>query len=82
MKKLLFVVAALAILGCDGPSDEVHYTRSGNDVRLKIVHRNNGNSCSIELKTMQEAEQYKIRLQKLVKEIDDYEKELTNREKN
>ena len=67
-------------LGC-ASGDEVAYTRNNKEMRLKITHRNNGNFCSVEITNLEEAKNYKARLQKLIKEIEDFENELSIREK-
>ncbi len=81
MKKLLLILPFLCLLGCDSPTDEVSYTRNNTEMSLKITHRNMGNSCSITLKTGDDARKYRERLEKLMKEIESFERELEIREK-
>lgn len=80
MKKLLFILLVL-IAGCDEPRDEVQLNRSDKDITLKIVHRNGGNSCTVTISNTAEAEKYKLRLKKLIDDIDAYENELSINEK-
>jgi len=81
MKKFFFVIA-LFLVGCTPAGDEISYTRSTNETKLKITQRaNSGASISVELTNAKEAREYRERLQRLIKEIEDYEKELSIREK-
>jgi len=83
MKKIIsiFAFVCLFALGCNNPSDEITYSRNNSDIQLKITHRNGGNSCTITIKNATEAAQYKARLQRLVREIEDFEKDLLIKEK-
>lgn len=80
MKKLLFVFVIL-LVGCGGPGDEITYSRTNDNIQLKITHRSGGNTCTITIKNGIEAAQYKARLQRLVREIEDFEKDLSIKEK-
>jgi hypothetical protein len=82
MKKLLFALVLVAGCSSSLPTNEVQVTRTDTELKLKITHRNNGNSCNVELTNMEQAEKYKKRLQKLIEDIEDFEKELSIREKN
>ncbi len=67
--------------GCDTPTDEVTYTRNNQEMSLKITHRSNGSSCTVTIKNADDARKYRERLEKLTKEIENFEKELSIREK-
>jgi hypothetical protein len=84
MKKLLFALVLVGMCGCDPPppTDEINYIRSDKELRLKITHRNGGSSCSVDLTNVEQAEKYKKRLRKLIEDIEEFEKELSTREKN
>lgn len=80
MKRYIFLL--LFLVGCTPAGDEISYTRSTNETKLKITQRNpNGASISVEVSNAKEAREYRERLLRLVKEIEDYEKELSIREK-
>lgn len=79
---LLFAFLCLFAVGCENGHDEVTYTRSSNETSLKISHRCNGSTINVTVKNAEEARKYRERLQRLVKEIEDFEKELSIREKN
>lgn len=85
MKKVLFILAfaCLFAIGCGMPmpSDEITYSRTNDNIQLKITHKSGGNSCTITIKNGVEAAQYKARLQRLVREIEDFEKDLSIKEK-
>lgn len=83
MKKLIPLLAlpVLLLLGCDTSTDEVSYTRTNQEMSLKITHRVNGNSVTITMKSAADAKAYRERLEKLIKEIESFEKELSIREK-
>ena len=82
MKKLLFALVLL-IAGCGGPQEEITtYVSSNNIVKLKIRHSYNGQAITVEINSAKEAKDYKERMQKIIRAIEDFEKELTIREKN
>lgn len=84
MKKFFAIFATFCLLlaGCDSPQEEVTtYISSNNTVKLKIRHSNNGSSVNVEISTAEEARAYKERMQKIVRFIEDFEKELSIREK-
>lgn len=81
MKKLLFAFVIL-LAGCAAPQEEITtYISSNNTVKLKIRHANGGNSVTVEINNVKEAKDYKERMQKIVRAIEDFEKELSIREK-
>lgn len=81
MKKVVFILA-IFLIGCQpSPTQEIIYTRNDEEVSLKIIHRGGGSVCTITLKDAESARKYKERLQRLVREIEDFEKELSIREK-
>lgn len=81
MKKLFFIFFIL-IVGCASPTEEITtYVNSNNTVRLKIRHANNGSAITVEINNAEEARKYKERMQKIVRCIEDFEKELSIREK-
>lgn len=81
MKKVIFILA-IFLMGCQvSPTQEVIYTRNDEEVSLKITHRGGGNFCTITLKNAEDARKYKERVQRLIREIEDFEKELSIREK-
>jgi uncharacterized protein YcfL len=80
MKKVFFVI--LFLVGCTGPQEEITtYVSSNNTVKLKIRHANNGASVTVEISNAEEARLYKERMQKIVRYIEDFEKDLSIREK-
>jgi len=81
MKKVILIFVCLLTIGCSTTSDEITYSRTDSDIQLKITHRSGGASCSITIKNATEAAQYKARLQRLVREIEDFEKDLLIKEK-
>jgi helix-turn-helix protein len=81
MKKVLFISLVL-LAGCTGPTEEITtYVNSNNTVKLKIRHAHNGNSITVEINNAEEARQYKDRMQKIIRYLEDFEKELSIREK-
>lgn len=80
LASLLFLT--FCMIGCDQPSDEITYSRTDSNIQLKITHRSGGSSCTINIKNATEAAVYKARLQRLVREIEDFEKDLSIKEKN
>lgn len=80
MKRSIFLIALL-VIGCAAPSDSITYTRSNDEMSLKITYTNNGSSCSVNIKNAEEARKYRIRLQRLVRELEDFEKEISIKEK-
>jgi soluble cytochrome b562 len=81
MKKLLFAFVIL-FAGCAAPQEEITtYVSSNNTVKLKIRHSINGSSITVEINNAKEAKDYKERMQKIVRAIEDFEKELSIREK-
>ena len=81
MKKL-FIIAVLFLVGCGGPTEEITtYVNSNNTVKLKIRHAHNGNSITVEINSAEEARKYKERMQKIIVYLEDFEKELSIREK-
>lgn len=83
MKKLFFILVLL-LVGCNGPTEEITtYINNSNDaVKLKIRHAYNGQAITIEINNAEEAKKYKERMQKVIRSIEDFEKELSIREKN
>jgi hypothetical protein len=83
MRKVIpiFAFICLFAIGCNATSDEITYSRTNDDIQLKITHRSGGNSCTITIKNAIEAAQYKARLQRLVREVEDFEKDLSIKEK-
>ncbi len=81
MKKLLFAFVLL-LVGCAAPQEEITtYVSSNNTVKLKVRHSNGGGSITVEINNAKEAKDYKERMQKIVRAIEDFEKELSIREK-
>jgi hypothetical protein len=80
MRKLLLFFA-LFVAGCTY-NDEITYTRSDKEIVLKITQRSPaGSAISIELRTHADAQAYRERLERIMKELDDFERELTIKEK-
>jgi len=85
MKKLTGILLSLSLfvlIGCTAPQEEITtYVSSNNTVKLKIRHANAGSSVTVEINNAEEARVYKERMQKIVRCIEDFEKELSIREK-
>lgn len=79
MKKL-FLILLLFLVGCAN-QDEVTYTRNNQEMTLTIKHYNEGRCSVVVIKNAEQARNYKERLKKLLKEIEDFEKELSIKEK-
>ncbi len=70
------------LFGCDPqPKNEIIRTRGDTENKLTITHKNLGSSCTVYIKNAEEAKQYKERLQQLLKEIEEYEREITSKDK-
>lgn len=75
MKKFILIFVIL-VLGCSR-NDQIEFTRTEKTVKLKITH-----SAQIyEIKTAEEAKFHKDKLQKIIKEIENFEYELSIMEK-
>lgn len=84
MRKLtaILLVCGLFVIGCAAPQEEITtYVSSNNTVKLKIRHANAGASVTVEINNAEEARIYKERMLKIVRSIEDFEKELSIREK-
>jgi hypothetical protein len=80
MKKLL-LLSILLFTGCQY-NDEITYTRSDKEILLKITQRvPSGAAITTELRTHEDARLYRERLERIIKELDDFERELTIKEK-
>lgn len=86
MKKLI-VLSVLFLTGCAGntiPTISVTYSKQENGQQtLEIKHSNyaGGNSSTVVLRDAKGAEEYRRKLEKLIREIDEFERELTISEK-
>lgn len=84
MKRLMLLsfVWTAFLFGCDPqPKNEITRTRSDGENKLTIVHRNYGNTTTIYIKNAEDAKQYKERLQQIIKDIEEYERELVPKDK-
>lgn len=81
MKKLI-LLPIFFLFGCDPqPKNEITRTRSDGENKLTIIHRNYGNTTTVYIKNAEDAKQYKERLQQIIKDIEEYEREAVPKDK-
>jgi hypothetical protein len=81
MKNILCLFVCV-IIGCSSPPvDNIKYTRSNSGIKLVITHSNRYNSLDVEINNLQDANNYKDRLQKIIKELERFEDEARIMEK-
>lgn len=80
---LFLFLWTIFICGCEPQPQkiEITRTRSFQDNKLIITHRNNGQAVTTTIKNLDEAKQYKGHLNSIIKDIEEYEKELSSQDK-
>jgi hypothetical protein len=83
MKRLIFALVLFTI-GCSDYSSreiKVIYASRDDGLSMIVTHRAGHDSVSILLTTIDETKKYRERLQKVIKDLDNFEQELTIKEK-